>query len=173
MKVELLYGKATIEASVPSGCRETLIRKQPRAPLLDPHGAVLEALARPIGAPPLADYARGKRSACILICDITRPVPNHLFLRPLIEQLMAAGMTRAPNSNVSSGIDGFSTRFASPTISRATTPPTSILAEPGVAAFRLSSTADSSRRRCELPPAWSSRISWPDTPAVAKWSRPE
>jgi lactate racemase len=93
MKVELLYGKATIEASVPPGCHETLIRKQPRAPLLDPHGAILEALARPIGAPPLVDYARGKRSACILICDITRPVPNHLFLRPLIEQLMTAGIT--------------------------------------------------------------------------------
>jgi nickel-dependent lactate racemase len=92
MKVELLYGKATIEASVPPGCRETLIRKQPRAPLLDPNQAILEALARPIGAPSLVDYARGKRSACILICDITRPVPNHLFLRPLIEQLMTAGI---------------------------------------------------------------------------------
>src|SRR5215469_5379354 len=92
MKVELLYGKATIEASVPSGCRETLIRKQARAPLLDPHRAVLEALARPIGAPPLADYARGKRNACILICDITRPVPNHLFLRPMIETLIAGGI---------------------------------------------------------------------------------
>lgn len=52
MKVELLYGKATIEASVPSDCRETLIRKQPRAPLPDPHAAIMEALIRPIGAPP-------------------------------------------------------------------------------------------------------------------------
>jgi lactate racemase len=88
MKVELLYGKATIAASVPPGCREMLIRKQPRAPLPDPRSAVAEALARPIGVPSLADYARGKRSACILICDITRPVPNHLFLRPMIEQLL-------------------------------------------------------------------------------------
>lgn len=92
MKVELLYGKATIAASVPPGCREMLIRKQPRAPLADPHSAIAEALARPIGVPPLADYARGKHSACILVCDITRPVPNHLFLRPMIEQLLAAGV---------------------------------------------------------------------------------
>jgi lactate racemase len=92
MKVELLYGKATIEASVPSSCRETLIRKEPRAPIRDPHAAVADALARPISGPPLADYARGKRSACILICDITRPVPNHLFLRPIIEQLVGAGI---------------------------------------------------------------------------------
>jgi lactate racemase len=92
MKVELLYGKATIAASVPPGCHEMLIRKQPRAPLADPHSAIAEALARPIGVLPLADYARGKHSACILVCDITRPVPNHLFLRPMIEQLLAAGI---------------------------------------------------------------------------------
>jgi lactate racemase len=92
MKVELLYGKATIAAAVPQGCRETLIRKQPRASLPDPRSAVAEALARPIGAPPLAEHARGRKSACILICDITRPVPNHLFLRPMIEQLLRAGI---------------------------------------------------------------------------------
>jgi nickel-dependent lactate racemase len=92
MKVELLYGKATIAVSVPPGCRETVIRKEERAPLGDPRAAVARALAQPIGAPPLADYARGKRSACILICDITRPVPNHLFLRPMIEQLLGAGI---------------------------------------------------------------------------------
>ena len=66
MKVELLYGKATIAAAVPPGCHEMVIRKQPRAPLRDPRSAIAEVLARPIGAPALADYARGKRNACIL-----------------------------------------------------------------------------------------------------------
>jgi hypothetical protein len=28
-----------------------------------------------VQAVPLTEEARGKRSACILICDITRPVP--------------------------------------------------------------------------------------------------
>jgi nickel-dependent lactate racemase len=93
MRVELLYGKGTIGASLPPGCRETLIRKQPRAPLHDPHRAILDALAQPVGGPPLCEFARGKRSACILICDITRPVPNGLFLRPLIEQLVSTGMS--------------------------------------------------------------------------------
>ena len=92
MGIELLYGKGHIKATVPDGCRETVIRKPARTPLPDPRGAVAAVLARPTGAPPLVDYARGKRSACILICDITRPVPNHLFLRPMIEQLVAAGI---------------------------------------------------------------------------------
>src|SRR5207302_2789367 len=93
MRVELLYGKGTVEAAVPAGCRETLIRKQRRAPLRDPHRAILDALARPVGGPSLIEFARGKRSACILICDITRPVPNGLFLRPMIERLVSAGIS--------------------------------------------------------------------------------
>ena len=43
----------------------------------------------------LAELARGRRSACILICDITRPVPNGLFLRPMIETLVASGIPLA------------------------------------------------------------------------------
>jgi lactate racemase len=92
MAVELLYGKGRITAHVPPGCAEVVIRKEARAPLAEPARAIAEALARPIGAPPLADFARGRRSACILICDVTRPVPNRLFLRPLIAELIAAGV---------------------------------------------------------------------------------
>jgi hypothetical protein len=45
--------------------------------------------------PPLPpELAQGKRNACILICDITRPVPNGLILPPLIESLTQAGISR-------------------------------------------------------------------------------
>ena len=62
------------------------------AKLPDPRAAVRAALDAPIGAPAYATLVRNRRSACILVCDITRPVPNRLFLRPLIEGLLAAGM---------------------------------------------------------------------------------
>ncbi len=45
-----------------------------------------------MGSLPLSQVAQGKKSACILICDITRPVPNRLFLRPMIETMVAAGI---------------------------------------------------------------------------------
>src|SRR4029077_20476635 len=35
------------------------------------------------------------RSACILICDITRPVADGLFLGPLVRTLLDAGVPRA------------------------------------------------------------------------------
>ena len=63
--------------------------------LAEPPAAVERALAEPVGSPALRELARGKRSACILICDITRPVPNGLFLPPLIRTLLDAGVPRA------------------------------------------------------------------------------
>src|ERR1039457_3226587 len=60
--------------------------------LADPVGAVRTALAQPVGARPLAEEARGAKSACILVCDITRPVPNGLFLPLLVRELIDAGI---------------------------------------------------------------------------------
>jgi len=90
--VEILYGRQGLAVPLPREARPTVIGKRPLAVLPDPHAAVREALARPIAAKPYAELVRGRRSACILICDMTRPVPNHLFLRPLIEGLLAAGL---------------------------------------------------------------------------------
>src|SRR5205814_9438715 len=90
----LLYGKTGMDIRLPARARPTVIGKRPLPKIADPRAAVKEALAHPIGALPFETLARGRRSACILICDITRPVPNHLFLRPLIEAMLAAGMPR-------------------------------------------------------------------------------
>jgi nickel-dependent lactate racemase len=73
----------------------TVIEKRAMPVLSDPATAIERALAEPIGAPALRDLARGRRSACILVCDITRPVPNRLFLRPLIRVLVDAGIPPA------------------------------------------------------------------------------
>ena len=92
MIVELLYGKSTLPVHFADDLDVTVIAKPPMPVLDDPAAAVQRALATPASCAPLAELARGKRSASILICDITRPVPNGLLLRPIIEALLAAGM---------------------------------------------------------------------------------
>jgi nickel-dependent lactate racemase len=67
---------------------------RPAAPLADPSAAIAAALARPTASRPLAELARGRRNACILVCDITRPVPNRLILPPLVRTLEAEGIAR-------------------------------------------------------------------------------
>ena len=92
MKIDLSYGKSVLGVALPPGTRPTVIRK-PSIPVPPSAAALIEgALAAPIGCAPLDELARGRTSACILICDITRPVPNALFLQPMIRRLMAAGM---------------------------------------------------------------------------------
>jgi nickel-dependent lactate racemase len=92
--VNLLFGKGHLPVALPAGARATVIRKAALPKLPDPRAAVRQALDRPIGARPFAELARGRKSACILVCDITRPVPNHLFLRPMIEDLLVAGVRK-------------------------------------------------------------------------------
>jgi nickel-dependent lactate racemase len=92
--IEIAYGRNGLPLHLPAGARETIIRKRPLPKLPDPRAAIHHALDHPIDAAPLRTLARGKRSACIVICDITRPVPNHLFLRPMIEELLGAGIAR-------------------------------------------------------------------------------
>ena len=92
MTIELLYGKGVLRVQPPERCQPTVIEKH-RMPLLDdPVAAIQKAVGRPVGSPSLAEMAAGKRSACILICDITRPVPNGLFLPILVRELMQAGL---------------------------------------------------------------------------------
>jgi lactate racemase len=93
--IDLLYGRGTLPVSPPPGCVPTVIQKPPMPALPDPAAAVAQALAAPVDAAPLAELARGRRSACVLICDITRPVPNRLFLGPLVRTLLDAGVPRA------------------------------------------------------------------------------
>jgi nickel-dependent lactate racemase len=78
--IDLLYGRGTLTVSPPAGCVPTVIQKQAMPVLADARAAVEQALARPVDSAPLRELARGKRSACVWICDITRPVPNGRFL---------------------------------------------------------------------------------------------
>ena len=92
MIVDLLYGKTGLPVTFDDDLDVTVVAKPPMPLVPDADVAVRQALAVPVGCLPLAELARGMNSACILICDVTRPVPNGLFLRPLIETLLKAGI---------------------------------------------------------------------------------
>ena len=64
-RIDLLFGKGHLPVTVPAGVRPTVIRKGAMAKLPDSGGAIAAALARPIGAPALAELAKGRKSACI------------------------------------------------------------------------------------------------------------
>lgn len=94
MRVKLEYGRTGLSAELPDQHIVRTLKYKDAPPLDDPRGELLKVLEKPIGTPPLAQIARGKKDACIVICDITRPVPNELILRPVLEILNREGIPR-------------------------------------------------------------------------------
>jgi nickel-dependent lactate racemase len=92
MRITLDYGRTGLDVDLPDARVVGPLAIQPVAPLDNPEAAVADALAQPIGAPPLAAVARGRKNACILVCDVTRPVPNRLILPPLLRTLEDQGL---------------------------------------------------------------------------------
>jgi nickel-dependent lactate racemase len=95
MQITLDYGKTGLKVTVPADrliAPPLAIRDVP--PLPDPNAVLEAALAKPIGTKPLAELAKGKKTACIAICDITRPVPNKLLLPAILKTIEAAGVPR-------------------------------------------------------------------------------
>jgi nickel-dependent lactate racemase len=94
MRLDLAFGKTGLTTTLPEGYQYRVLEARSATPLPDPAGAIAAALDNPIASPPLSELARGKSSAAISVCDITRPAPNRQTLPPLLERLEAAGIPR-------------------------------------------------------------------------------
>lgn len=94
MRVRLDYGRSGLDVELPDANVVKCLGYRPAPPLADPGLAIEQVLAQPMGSPPLAELARGRRSACVVISDITRPVPNALLLPPILATLESAGIPR-------------------------------------------------------------------------------
>jgi nickel-dependent lactate racemase len=93
MRVKLDYGRTGLEVELPE---QTIgpLEIRTAEPIREPETAVWQALRQPIGTPPLTELARGRRNACVVVCDITRPVPNRILLPPILQTLEEAGIQR-------------------------------------------------------------------------------
>lgn len=94
MNVTLAFGKTGLQLTLPDDYRYRVLEARSATPLADASAAIAKALDAPIGRPPLEEMARGKQSAAISVCDITRPVPNRLMLPPILARLERAGVPR-------------------------------------------------------------------------------
>jgi len=94
MQMSLAFGRTGLTLELPEGFDYQVLEARSAVPLENPSRAIEQALEAPIGCPPLAEIARGRRSAAISVCDITRPAPNRQVLPPLLARLEAAGIPR-------------------------------------------------------------------------------
>lgn len=95
MDIRFAFGKQGLAVPLPQGYRYEVVEARSAKALPDIQAALDAALDQPIGRPPLIEMARGKKTASIAVCDITRPAPNRITLPPLLERLHRGGIAAA------------------------------------------------------------------------------
>jgi nickel-dependent lactate racemase len=70
------------------------IPPEPIVAAADAIAAVQEALANPIGSPPLSQLVRAGQKVAIVVSDFTRPTPSGLILGPVLAELHSAGIIK-------------------------------------------------------------------------------
>ncbi len=93
-EIRLHYGREGLRVRVPAQNLAKVARMKPVPPLAEPISTLQEGLSHPIASPPLAELSRGRGSACVVICDVTRPVPNQLLLPSILRTIEQAGVPR-------------------------------------------------------------------------------
>ena len=94
MKVRLAYGKSGLEVEIPDRNLVKVLTMQQTPRLSAPQTELQRLLQFPIATLPLRKLAQKRRSACVVVSDITRPVPNCLLLPVILEELEASGILR-------------------------------------------------------------------------------
>ncbi len=91
-EVRFAFGKQGIAVALPDGPRYEVIESRTASAVPDVAAALEAALDHPVAGPSLRELARGKKTAAISVCDITRPAPNSLTLPPLLRRLHEGGI---------------------------------------------------------------------------------
>ena len=92
MRVKLDYGRDGLEIEVPDSAEVLQMAASDGLDRIEER--MDHALAYPIGTPSLRRLARGRKNACVVIADITRPVPNAVILPPMLRILEEEGIAR-------------------------------------------------------------------------------
>ncbi len=92
MDIDLRYGRQNLGVTLPDANVRKVLRFRSLPVVADPAGALRNAIRAPIGCPPLREIASGRRDACIVTSDITRPVPNDVILPVLVAELTSVGI---------------------------------------------------------------------------------
>jgi len=93
MKIRFPYGKSFVIADIPDKNLISPPEPKPLRSVDDPHEAVEHALDHPVSKESLDKIAGQTSKVCLVISDITRPIPNKTILPPIIERLKTAGVS--------------------------------------------------------------------------------
>ena len=92
MILEFGYGNTTLKADVPDRCIQDILVSNEMEHERRGGDAVRYALEHPVGTPRLSSIAKPGQKTVIITSDISRPLPSHELLPPVLEELAKAGV---------------------------------------------------------------------------------
>jgi len=95
MRIVFGFGTGVQEVEVPDGNLQEILLPNPVSLDLVGEEEVRRALAAPIGTGRLRELVRPGESVVIITSDITRPMPTHLVMPSLLDELYGAGIQRS------------------------------------------------------------------------------
>jgi nickel-dependent lactate racemase len=93
MKIRLDYGTDGLEVSIPDRNIFAIGSGAEGSAIESVDEQLRKSLLNPIGSLPLPELCRNKKTACIVVSDKTRPVPNALILPPILDLLEQMNIT--------------------------------------------------------------------------------
>lgn len=91
-RIDLPYGHGSQSVGVPRANLQAILVPRQGDGEVNEDELLREALARPIGTPPLHNLARPGKKVVIVTSDLTRPCPSQRLLPPVLDELTAAGV---------------------------------------------------------------------------------
>ena len=94
MEISLKYGTTSASCHLPDRTLLGVLRPNREITGVSGPAEVRRSLADPIGAKPLGQLVRSGMKVAVITSDITRPVPSHVILPEVLDELRAAGIDR-------------------------------------------------------------------------------
>lgn len=87
MKIDIAIGKEKQSVNIPDNNLKAILKSNPIAVVNQGGNAVCAALLNPIGTLSLKDIVKQGEKIVIITSDLTRPLPSHLVLPPILDEL--------------------------------------------------------------------------------------
>lgn len=91
--IKLLYGANGLDLDIKNNWNPDIIRKPVMPIINDIENTIDDIFENPVNAEKIDEISKNSKTVCILVCDITRPVPNKLFLYKMIKKFINAGIS--------------------------------------------------------------------------------
>ncbi len=102
-QIRLLYGQGDRKVTLPDTVELAIANPKTPPSIADMEAEIRRAMCEPIGSPRLVDLAAGRKNATILVCDLTRDVPDDVILPIVLDELNEAGI---PDADIQAVVAG-------------------------------------------------------------------